>query len=429
MYLAHFGLNKKPFEICPDPTFQWFGEQHKEALAFLKYGVFNSQGALLVTGDVGTGKTALIKRLVTMIKATVLVVTVPDPDMSCLELYNFLAEELNMGMKFKTKGEFLIHFKRFLINAHKSNKKVLLIIDEAQRLNHELLEEVRLLSNIEFGGQLLLNIFFVGQNKFKSILMEEKNQTARKTITSSYQIEPLTKTEVFSYIKYRLRVAGAKKEIFTSRAISEIYHLSKGYPRSINIICDRALLTAYIKELEIININIIKECALELNMKQDEYSFRSPIAQSSEEPITTSIETVEEIPYNVFQKIGGFRTAPIIATFVLLFGFIVYLLSDSLLNNFLSRFNYPTTVRSLEMSPVIMGSSKLNELAEEEPVETDNSAVGYKTEKKQVPDRAAMLKEITANIDKVSSFGILPAKRHIVVKKFGDTANKESFDQ
>ena len=123
MYLNHYGLNKKPFEISPDPTFQWFGEKHKEAFALLKCGVVNSNGFLVITGDVGTGKTALIKRFVNVAKVAVLVVTVPDPDMSKIDLYNILAAEFNMGRAFSTKGEFLIHFKHFLLSAYKAKKK------------------------------------------------------------------------------------------------------------------------------------------------------------------------------------------------------------------------------------------------------------------------------------------------------------------
>ena len=165
MYLNHFGLDRKPFDISPDPSFLWMSENHKEALAHLKYGIIDDKGFLVLTGDVGTGKTAMIQYLIQSIDLATIVVTIPDPDMSKLDFFNFLASELKMGQTFTSKGEFLIDFKKFLLKAFSAYQKVVLIIDEAQRLNHELLDEIRLLGNIDLSGLMLMNIFFIGQNE------------------------------------------------------------------------------------------------------------------------------------------------------------------------------------------------------------------------------------------------------------------------
>jgi general secretion pathway protein A len=157
MYLSHYNLRRKPFSISPDPTFLWLSEKHKEALAVLKYGILDNKGFLVLTGDVGTGKTALIKALVKIIDVSAYVAAIPDPGLGSLDFFNFLAEEFKMEHRFKSKGDFLIYFKKFLYDAYRKNKRVLLIIDEAQRLNHELLEQIRLLSNIEKENQKLIN--------------------------------------------------------------------------------------------------------------------------------------------------------------------------------------------------------------------------------------------------------------------------------
>lgn len=275
MYLAHYGLNKKPFDISPDPAFLWLSEKHKEALAHLKYGIHDDKGFLVITGEVGTGKTALIKYLVKLINIGAIVVTVPDPDMSRIDFYNYLASELNMRKEFKSKGDFLIHFKKFLLNAFSSYKKVLLIIDEAQRLNNDLLDEIRLLGNIDLNGLILLNIFFIGQNEFKAILMDDANKSIRQRITASYQIDSLLVEEVWGYIRHRLQVAGSHQEIFTPEAIGGIYKHSKGYPRLINIICDHALMTGYADGLKIIDIDTIEECADDLKIAIGGYQSES----------------------------------------------------------------------------------------------------------------------------------------------------------
>ena len=266
MYLKHYGLDRKPFDISPDPSFLWMSEKHKEALAHLKYGIIDDKGFLVLTGDVGTGKTALIQYLIQSIDLATIVVTIPDPDMSKLDFFNFLANELKMGQTFTSKGEFLIQFKKFLLKAFSSYKKVVLIIDEAQRLNNELLDEIRLLGNIDLSGLMLLNIFFIGQNEFATILMEETNRSTRQRISANFQIGPLSPEEVEDYIRHRLLVAGAAKQIFRLDAVKQVYRYSMGYPRLINIICDRALMTGYSGGETAVTAAMIDECAQELDV-------------------------------------------------------------------------------------------------------------------------------------------------------------------
>ena len=266
MYLNFYRLNSKPFQITTDPRFLWLGEKHSEALATLKYGILEDKGFLLLTGDVGTGKTALIKLLVKSIDISAIVATIPDPGLEATDFFNILAEEFKMDRRFASKGDFLIYFKQFLLKAHTSDKKVLLIIDEAQRLHHDLLEQIRLLSNIELENRKLINIFFVGQTEFNRTLLEEQNKAVRQRITVHYHIEPLAEPETQQYIRHRLGVAGCKSEIFTPDAMRRIHVFSAGYPRLINIICDHALLTGYAGGTKAIDVNLIRDCEKELRL-------------------------------------------------------------------------------------------------------------------------------------------------------------------
>lgn len=266
MYQSFYNLNAKPFQITSDPKFLWMGEKHSEALATLKYGILENKGFLLLTGDIGTGKTALINQLVRMIDVAAIVATIPDPGLNTMDFFNFLALEFEMDGKFASKGDFLIQLKQFLLTAESAQKKVLLIVDEAQRLNHELLEQIRLLSNIELDNRKLINIFFVGQTEFNQMLLEERNKAVRQRITANYHIEPLDAKETGKYIRHRLSVAGATRDIFTDDAILAVHHFSSGYPRLINILCDHALLTGYSASMESIDVDTIKECERELRI-------------------------------------------------------------------------------------------------------------------------------------------------------------------
>lgn len=264
MYLKHFGLKRKPFEISVDPNFIWLGEKHAEALATFKYGILENVGFLLLTGDAGTGKTSLINCLLKSIKNQLYVAMVPDPSLEILDFFNFISAEFGFKKTFDSKGAFLIHFEKFLHHAYRQKRRVLLIIDECQQLDSGLLEQIRLLSNIEMPHSKLVNIFFVGQLEFNLMLEKEQNRALRQRITVRYNLDPLTEGEIGQYVVHRLKVAGSARQIFNPAAIREIYQFSSGCPRLINIICDRALLTAYARNIKEVDAQMIRECAVEL---------------------------------------------------------------------------------------------------------------------------------------------------------------------
>jgi len=266
MYRSFYNLKLKPFQINSDPLFLWTGEKHEEALATLKYGILNNKRFLLLTGDVGTGKTTLINALIQSLDDDIICASVPDSSLEFIDFINHIAFSFGMEPEFKTKGDFIIKFRKFLLDAYRKRKKVLLIIDEAQLLTDELLEQIRLLSNIDLTDIELLNIFFVGQNEFNDILSKKNNHALRQRLTLNYNIDPLTAHETNEYIKYRLNVAGTKREIFSPRAVKKIYQYSQGFPRRINIICDHCLLSGYVNEKREVDKSIVNECARELEI-------------------------------------------------------------------------------------------------------------------------------------------------------------------
>jgi type II secretory pathway predicted ATPase ExeA/outer membrane protein OmpA-like peptidoglycan-associated protein len=348
MYLDYYKLSAKPFSISPDPKFLWLGEKHAEALASLKYGILEDKGFLLLTGEIGTGKTLLINCLVKSLNQGVHVATISDPSLKLIDFYNILSNRFKINRKFESKADFLIYFEKFLIRAHEDRKKVLLIIDEAQRLKSKLLDEIRVLSNIEFEYKKLVNIFFVGQRELKEMLLKERNRPLKQRITNNYHLMPLTEKETSDFILHRLKIAGATRNIFTNEAIREIHKFSQGVPRLINIICDHSLLTGYSQSLTMIDINVIKECAEELQISANK-SF-TPI----EQPINTEVDALSNDPevieylkkpknfektlirpksnkylpwYKSFEKPSNIKIAVIVAT-ILLFGIVLIVINS-----------------------------------------------------------------------------------------------------
>lgn len=330
MYLKYYHLALKPFDLSLKPGFLWLGEQHAEALATLNYGIKDDLGFLLLTGDVGAGKTALIRRLTNNLDRSTIVAHITDPGLAPLDFFKILAEEFGMGSEFHTKGEFLIALEKFLHQAYADKKKVLLIIDEAQRLNNILLDQIRVLSNIERSDCKLINIFFVGQPEFKNMLLTDSNRALHSRIAVRYHIEPLTESEIAQYIGHRLKKAGATHNVFQTDAVHEIYKYTGGYPRSINIICDHALLTGYSSGLEKIDATVIKECVQELeiqvHIEAGESDIQRPATPPPEaHPSPPEAHSAPPEAHSAPPQRSAFRGYPIlIGTCIILSAFLVY---------------------------------------------------------------------------------------------------------
>jgi general secretion pathway protein A len=272
MYLKHYGFRRQPFKLSSDPDFLWTGEKHRAALEALKDGILENKGFVLLTGEVGTGKTTLVNAFPKLNEIATITVTIPDPGMDPMDFCNFLASEFKMDRKFARKDDFVRHFKGFLLRSFAAYKKVLVIIDEAQRLDFAMLEEVRQLAGIEMAGRRLLKIFFVGQPEFCEMLMDERGAAVREEMVAGYNIEPLDSSETAEYIGHRLTVAGVKRGLFTPRALLRVHALAGGYPRTINVLCDHCLLRGYSADLQTIDVDTVTACADFLGLR--------PMAQS-----------------------------------------------------------------------------------------------------------------------------------------------------
>jgi general secretion pathway protein A len=271
MYTNFYRLIEKPFDVTPDPRFLYFSETHQEALARLIYGINQRKGFLLLTGDVGTGKTTLLNALYRRLDGSTEIISINNPRLSVNDLYRSIYLALGFRSYYRSKVKFLRDLRSRLQQSARRGQRVLLVIDEAQALPYRLIEEVRLLSNLETSTQKLLNIFLVGQPELRRNLNGSRVRALSQRITIQYHIEPLDKKDTAAYIKKRLRVAGAYDlNFFSKKAIKLIYEYSRGYPRVINILCDNALISGFTVGKPVINHKIIHECARDINLNCDD---------------------------------------------------------------------------------------------------------------------------------------------------------------
>jgi general secretion pathway protein A len=270
MYESFYGLRENPFSVTPNPEYIYLGENHREALAQLLYGVKERKGFVVITGEVGTGKTTLIHYLLDRLNGNhTKTALLFNPKLTVDDFIQYILKDLGVRVQGKTKGEYLHNLHRYLLSAYQRDERVILIVDEAQGLKPELLEEIRLLSNLETSRSKLLQIVLLGQPELDKTLSQSGFRQLRQRINLRYHLAPLSEKETSEYIGKRLRIAGAKEPIFTERAIKQIYLESGGIPRLINILCDNALLNGYALDQKRVNESSVKEVAKDLDLRKN----------------------------------------------------------------------------------------------------------------------------------------------------------------
>ncbi len=266
MYNDHFGLQDNPFSIAPDPRYLFMSERHREALAHLLYGIRHDGGFILLTGEVGTGKTTVCRCLLEQLPADTRVAYIINPRLSTLELLATICDEFGIDYPPGNTGHklFIDRLNAFLLESHAAGRRNVLIIDEAQNLSADVLEQLRLLTNLETNRRKLLQIVLLGQPELRTHLSRPELRQLAQRVTARYHLEPLAEREVAEYVNHRLAVAGSRQPLFPNRLIRQIYRLSGGIPRRINILCDRALLGAYVQGRERVTLRLLNQAAREV---------------------------------------------------------------------------------------------------------------------------------------------------------------------
>lgn len=265
MYEKFYGLKEKPFNVTADPNYFFLSKRHKEAFSHIIYGIKERKGILEITGEIGTGKTTLCRAILNNLNKDTKTAFILNPNLSELQLLQAIVEDFGIFPKKKTRLFFISELNKFLLRETTHGANAVLFIDEAQNLKISQLEQVRLLSNLETEKEKLLQIVLVGQPELHEKLKMPQLRQIDQRICVRYHILPLDRDEVKDYIDYRLNIAGSNGEIvFTEDGIEEIYSFSRGIPRMINIVCDRALLAGFVMETRTITTQIIKKCIDEL---------------------------------------------------------------------------------------------------------------------------------------------------------------------
>ncbi len=275
MYCEYYNLLRPPFEMTPDPSFLYLGELHREGLATLVYGIRSGKGFLLLTGEVGTGKTTLLHAVLGQLNSQTASALIFNPKLDPLDFFLMVFEEFGIEGRCRTKAEYLLALNRFLIDRLQQKGPSLLIIDEAQNLSQEMLEEIRLLSNLETPTSKLIQIILVGQPELNEQLVRPELRQLQQRIALRHHLMPFDEKETEQYVEGRLRKAGyTGRAIFKRSALREIYRVSGGTPRLINSVCDSALLLGYSRQLPILGSAEIVEVAVDLELVNG--SGRSP---------------------------------------------------------------------------------------------------------------------------------------------------------
>lgn len=265
VYTEFFGLNDKPFSISPDPRYLYLSQRHADALAHLIYGISESGGFIQLTGEVGTGKTTLIRSLLEQLPEKAEIALILNPQLTTKEFLEAICEELRIDIPRTNSVKAIVdRLNEQLLLAHSEDRRIVLIVDEAQTLSPELLEQVRLLTNLETAKKKLLQIILIGQPELRELLERPEMRQIAQRVTGRYHLEPLTYDDTALYVEHRMKVAGALRPVFTRAAVRQLYRSSRGIPRLINVVADRALLAAYTQDKTRVDGKLVQSAAAEV---------------------------------------------------------------------------------------------------------------------------------------------------------------------
>ena len=266
MYESFYGLTSKPFQLNPDPSFYFASKQHRRAMAYLEYGLNQNEGFIVVTGEVGAGKTTIVRGLLNELDADkVVAAQLVTTQLDAEDILRMVAAAFGVGIRNVSKSELLLALEAFLVDVTRQGKRCLLIVDEAQNLTPRAVEELRMLSNFQFGTQALLQSFLIGQPEFRKIMQSPQMQQLRQRVIAACHIGPMDQEETQAYIEHRLKCAGSKgSPCFAAGAFEAIFEASGGVPRRINAHCDRLLLSGFLSNRNEFTRADVEEVAREI---------------------------------------------------------------------------------------------------------------------------------------------------------------------
>src|SRR6202522_2053484 len=309
MYKKFFGLKENPFNVNPDPRYLFLTRYTQEALACLTYGIETRKGFIVLTGEVGTGKTTLVNKLLEWLRQErVSTAFVFNPRLSVTQFFDFMMADFGIPCDATMKSQVLLRLNHWLLERYRAGERAVLIVDEAQNLSLQVLEEIRLLTNLETSTENLLQIVLTGQPELEEKLKLPQLRQLRQRITLRCRTAPLTLEETFGYIAERLRIAGANGEpIFSKEAIQTVNLYSRGIPRVVNLLCEHALINAYVDHLRPVPAHLVEEVAREFQLDEIE-----PIAAASTNGAAAQSLDTQALLQNLDELLGRLREANIV---------------------------------------------------------------------------------------------------------------------